>query len=348
MTAPARPATELLSIQYLRAIAAMLIVLYHLHLHFARMGHDGYWPAWLASGVDIFFVISGCIMWITTDERPPTPARFYLKRIVRIVPLYWLLTSFVVLVMLVSPTSLQSLRFELPHVLASYAFLPWTHPVTGLPEPALIPGWTLNYEMFFYAVFGAALPLPPARRLAVVATLLTGLVALGAVLPAGPTAWSFYSAGIMMEFALGMGIGRLAVLGRLPSPPLAWTALVAGLLAIPLATAWGPGLPRLAVWGLPAAAIVLGALSLDRAGGIPSLALPRILGDASYSIYLSHGIVLAAIARLWTQLAPSGSTAGVVMFGVVATAAATAAGVVLFLAVERPLVRRLRPSAAGR
>ena len=59
---------EILSIQYLRGCAALMIVFYHLDLQLNRVGYEGYWPNFLSAGVDVFFVISGFIMWITTAK----------------------------------------------------------------------------------------------------------------------------------------------------------------------------------------------------------------------------------------------------------------------------------------
>ncbi|MGE0717824.1 MAG: acyltransferase family protein [Alphaproteobacteria bacterium] len=336
----------LLSIQYLRGAAAMMVVLYHLHLHFERLGHAGGWPAWLASGVDVFFVISGCIMWITTWDRPAAPLGFYVKRIVRIVPLYWLLTGFMVALLIVAPQLLQSQRLEAGHVAASFLFLPWTHPVTGLPEPVLIPGWTLNYEMFFYAVFGLALLLPTGWRLPAVGGALGALVVLGALLQPASVALAFYTAPIVLEFVAGMMLGRLFTSGRTLPPAAAWTMMTAGWVAIPVASTLLPDAPRFLVWGVPATMIVAGALSIERSRGVAQSPLLRLVGDASYSIYLSHGIVMAALVRAWAAVFPMGSALTVVGFGIAATLAAAAGGIVLYLLVERPLGRAVRPSPA--
>ena len=146
-------ANEIYSIQYLRGIAALMVVLLHVRVQLGRMGYGGYWPEFLMAGVDIFFVISGFIMWVTTFDGSTTPWQFLFRRFVRIIPVYWLLTTTTVAVMLVAPSAVQSGRFDSIHVLSSYLFIPTVHPLTGMMEPVLIPGWTLNYEMFFYIIF---------------------------------------------------------------------------------------------------------------------------------------------------------------------------------------------------
>src|SRR5215470_5579719 len=107
---------EVVSIQYLRGCAALMIVLFHLELQLRRLGYQGYWPHFLDTGVDIFFVISGFIMWITT-AKGMTTLEFYRRRILRIVPLYWFLTSLVLATLIAYPSVMQTGRFDMLHVL---------------------------------------------------------------------------------------------------------------------------------------------------------------------------------------------------------------------------------------
>lgn len=146
------------SIQYLRAAAALMIVFYHLGLPLSRAGHDGPWPEGLARGVDLFFVISGFIMVVATQDSRVGPRLFLLRRFLRIAPLYFSMTAVLLLVAVINPALVQSFRFEWPHVLASFAFWPMTNPATGETTPVLIPGWTLQYEMFFCLLFAIAMP----------------------------------------------------------------------------------------------------------------------------------------------------------------------------------------------
>jgi len=332
----------LLSIQYLRAVASVMVVLFHLAIPLQRMGFAGDAPGWLAGGVDIFFVISGVIMWLTTAGRPMTPQAFYRRRIIRIVPLYWLLTSLLLVILLVYPAALQSARFEPGHTIASYLFLPAHHPVTGLLEPLLIPGWTLNYEMFFYLVFGAALVLPAAARLLAVLAALAALVVAGLVLPTA-SATGFYTRPIILEFGLGMLLGwahgRGFGVGRWTSAAL----VAAGFAVMVLLRADQYDPLRLFFWGLPATLIVAGALSLERAGAVGRAAPALLLGDASYALYLFHGIVLSAAGQAWRLLGLDQLPFGLTGFAILGTAGALAAGIAVHLLVERPVTRLLQP-----
>jgi peptidoglycan/LPS O-acetylase OafA/YrhL len=135
---------DLIGIQYARALAAMMVVVFHLEPQFLRMGFAP--PMWsgLAAGVDIFFVISGLIMWLTTCDRTISPLAFLGRRMARIVPLYWMATSVMVVLMLFVPSAIQTGRFDLSHVVASFAFVAWQNPATGVYEPVAAGGGPLR------------------------------------------------------------------------------------------------------------------------------------------------------------------------------------------------------------
>jgi len=142
---PPKGPTALISIQYLRGVAALGVVAWH------AQGQAGLVETRvLQAGIEVFFIVSGYVMWLILTERPASPGTFLMKRIARVVPLYWTLTTIIVIMLLVAPGLLQSTRFDAVHVVMSYLFLPWPNPVAeaGL-KPLMIPGRTLNYEMFF-------------------------------------------------------------------------------------------------------------------------------------------------------------------------------------------------------
>ena len=330
---------KLISIQYLRGVAAMMVVVFHALHETAGLGLPSPSLHILEAGVDIFFVISGFIMFYTTRRGMGT-LEFYRHRIIRIVPLYWVMTSVVVVMMLAAPHLLQSARFDLGHVLASYVFIPWPHPVhPGVMEPALAPGWTLNFEMAFYLLFGLSLLIP--RRAVGLTAMMLVLVAVAASRALGPPAqsiWSFYASGLVLEFGAGILLGM--AFERLP--PLPWpvpAALFAlgwlGILA--QANLESPGPWRALAFGAPALLVVAGAVLLERGRTAPVLPAAVLIGDASYSIYLSHPLVLSAFAQVWRRLGLQHLPLALPLFLVAAGAAAAVAGCVLFRLVERPL-----------
>jgi exopolysaccharide production protein ExoZ len=103
-------------------------------------------------GVDIFFVISGFIMVYTTQSHHVGPFSFFVNRVVRIVPIYWLLTLAVFTLAVIAPHLLGATRAAPSELLKSLLFIPFAKS-NGAVQPILFLGWTLNYEMFFYMLF---------------------------------------------------------------------------------------------------------------------------------------------------------------------------------------------------
>lgn len=331
---------DLVAIQYLRALAAIMVVVFHLVSQLRRMGYSGYWPMGLSSGVDIFFVISGLIMWVTTSGRRIGVLDFWRRRLTRIVPLYWLLSTVAVLVMLIAPHQLQTARFELHHVVFSYLFIPSMHPVLHSLEPIIIPGWTLNYEMFFYLIFGLWLLVPEKFRFAGVGVVILALVMLGVLTNASSVrAEGFYTSSIMLEFLIGIGLGVLItqreVLDRL-KVPLAWLLLAIGLLlAVCLPMAY-PATARVITRGLPSGLIVAATIGLELNQGIGKFRWGHLLGDASYSLYLVQFWTLAAFSLVWNKLFNDGALA-MITYCVCATIGTVIAGVLCHLLIEKRL-----------
>jgi exopolysaccharide production protein ExoZ len=340
-------ANMIVSIQYLRALAAVMVVLFHTASHVDKVHALPGAYAKFAAGVDIFFVISGFIMWQTTANTAATPSGFMRKRLARIVPLYWLATIAMFGMLFVSGTIAEGTTADARHLLASLFFLP--HETPGDPGtyyPVYRSGWTLNYEMFFYIVFSACL-LVKAKTARIAALLLTfaALAAAGRVLaPAGLA--GFYTDTILLEFAAGVLIAAYCA-GERPVPPplLAGAALAAGVagLAFVSASHPAPG-ARVLEWGIPAALILFGAVNLDRNRLAGHVAAFKFLGDASYSLYLTHVFSIGAVAVLWHKLHLSQSVAGMAVFAAVSVLVSLAVAVPVHLLVETPLLSLARGS----
>lgn len=324
------------SIQYARALAALMVVVFHMGGTEYAGRYSGHW---LGSGVDIFFVISGFIMYWTTVDRDVTPAGFIRRRLLRIVPLYWLVTTVMVVLILAVPQVVRSGSFDLSHVVASYLFLPWTHPVLNYPFPVVIPGWTLNYEMFFYVVFAACLALPGRWRPWGLTAALCGLVLAGWIFDPHQVQARFYTSTLLLEFLFGTGIGMLVRRGRLMP-----RALALAIVPVILPALWLlDGMPQQGLtWGLPAAAFVYGVISLERQGLMPRLPLLLLLGNASYSLYLIHPMVLSALDQVLERTGVTAVAAaplpglGLSLVILVVTAIA---GCLCYLWLEQPLGR---------
>lgn len=341
-----RPTGEMVSIQYLRGIAAFMVVLFHLEVQLSKLGYEGYWPQGLAAGVDIFFIISGFIMWVTTAGKAMTPANFWYRRIIRIVPLYWALTTLMIVIGLVAPQLVQVPTGDFGYLAASYFFVPSTNPITGDVKPVVPLGWTLNYEMLFYVIFGLLLLARPIVRFWGTVGVLFILVFGGAFLGLDRhTPIGYFTSGIMLEFAWGMGLGYVAhktgLLSRMPSQ-IGWLFVVLGLAFLAAFSADGSILHRVFISAIPATLVVAGGLVIERNGRLPHIRALHWLGDSSYSLYLSQLISLAAATVVWQKLGLPTTTAGLVAYCVFGTVVAVISGFLTYWLVEKPFLKIFR------
>ncbi|HWO11132.1 MAG TPA: acyltransferase [Polyangiaceae bacterium] len=330
------------NIQALRAAAALLVVFVHLEA-FARVlglpivGHGG---------VDLFFVISGFIMVHTTRARPVGPGPFMLNRLVRIAPIYWLITLAVYAVALVAPSLLQATVADGAQLAKSLAFVPFRKS-NGLVQPVLFVGWTLNYEMFFYALFALGLLFRDRRRGALaVVVALGGLVSVGALLRPESVVAEFYTRPIILEFAAGMALAGLgggarcdSVLGR-RAVGLACALGLGAVVLLPLAF---PAAPRVLAQGVPATLVAACAIVLHHSGVRWSNRWLLGLGNASYSLYLTHPFVTQATQKVAKSIGLSPAVAAV---GALATLALVCViGALTHQWLEKPLTHLAKQRA---
>lgn len=280
----------LYSLQALRAFAAWVVVCHHFMQIFfdfhasSPLGH--LFTDRGAVGVDIFFVISGLVIYLSTRDKAIAPRQFLLQRLLRIVPAYWFYTLLMALLLLVASRWMPHQEFEWRHMLLSLVFVPAENPGGFGLYPTLSVGWTLNFEMFFYALFALAFFVRQRHQLVLITlALLLASEVLGRL----GVLSHFYNNDIIYEFLLGIGIGVLYRRG-----------LVREGLWLPLAVLAAAGYAiyqmdassRLLHWGLPSALIVLSFIALE-----PYFSGNRVLkmlGDCSYSVYLIHVLVLWA------------------------------------------------------
>jgi exopolysaccharide production protein ExoZ len=323
---------DLSSIQYLRGIAAMMVVLVHADFQLSRMGLE-FGLEKLASGVDIFFIISGLIMWISISRSPDrTAVQFFRDRIVRIVPLYWGATFAIAAIAVVAPRLMQSTQFDVPLLVASLFFVAWPNPLTGGYEPLVVMGWTLNLEMFYYLLIALAMTLTRdlASRFALLVGLVVAAVAALSLLPALPGALRFYGNNIILEFAFGHGLGWVWLNRRPVAGPVWWGVCLAGF-ALLLIQPFPASTPHALGIGIPATLVVAGAVFAPPFRS----ALLLQLGDSSYSLYLSHAIVLSALAQVWRQIDLSALPP--LVFVLVAIGTSVLAGWIIYRVVEVPI-----------
>ena len=336
---------KLTNIQALRACAALMIVVYHCAIETARLsaaaGGDKLFNEvpW-GEGVPIFFAISGFIMVVTTSGGRVTPLEFWRRRIVRVVPLYWLLTLLMVAVALVAPGLFKTLKVQASTLVQSLLFIPhFSQSFPGIVWPLLVPGWTLNFEMFFYLVFGLVLFLPERRRLLPLVAFFVALTAIGLVFgPFASAAAQTYTHPMLLEFAAGASIGAWWLSGRwrLPSST-SWLLIGAGFVLLLLRDREPLGTSTQIVG---AVLVVVGALDARFAEWKSPLL--QALGDSSYSLYLTHIFTLGALRVVWGHVLTAPPTlAATIVFMLLSLVVCAAAGWLLYRWVEAPLLARL-------
>ncbi|NNM71272.1 acyltransferase family protein [Enterovirga aerilata] len=328
----------ILSLQYLRGLAALAVVYFHIETQIVRIGGEiAPFGSLGRFGVDVFFVISGIVMWITTVRSQPTATEFLARRMARIAPLYWALTLAVVAVALLAPGAMRSTVVDGPHMIASLLFLPWPHPLGHGLSPVLIPGWTLLYELAFYLVFSQCLRTDEKRRPWTVLAILSAIAALGFA-PDLPDAIRFYSDPIILEFGAGVVIGWLFTTAARPSRALSLLCLASGLMLAILFTVRPVPLHVLAIGG-PVALIVAAFVLWEKSNGVPEIPSLNWLGGVSYSLYLTHILVLPVVRAIWSGFGISSGAVASAAFYVVSIVSSLVVAHLVWKFVEMPLTR---------
>lgn len=330
------------TIQYLRALAATAIVVYHSLVHIAEQNAG--WPTGyvLQSGLDLFFVISGFIMWSTTANATTTPSQFLYRRAMRIVPIYWLATLAMFAMPFISRTISGGTVQDLWHLIGSLLFIPHEAPNDpGRYYPVLVTGWTINFEAYFYGLFALALlVVDRTRRFLAIITCLAALVCIGSVSPNQAISWS--TSPLMLEFGLGLVIAWLYAGGR-ASPAIIACAIVTGclLFVAQISDANALEVSRFLRFGLPSALLVSVAIVVDRHVARPVHVL-RFLGDASYSIYLMHLFTVGAVAAVWYRLGLWHVSGGILAYLIVSVLVSLCFAAISYILLERPIWRWAR------
>jgi len=343
------------SIQVLRAIAAILVVLYHaqdyLTKYKLKYGID---DAWLnlvdhlrigQCGVDIFFVISGFIMALITNDlhkHKGAIKNFCVKRLIRILPIYWLYTFIMIFAFIFfQQLSYSGRSFKLNEAMLSLLLIPYS-PVESISSPLLVPGWTLSYEMYFYALISIGLLF--SRKQFIIGLGILFLITTiifpqrhGPIsnLTSNPILWEFYAGSLLFEFYKT----SKSLSGIFSICLLIFAITILGLIT------WSSSSKALSLrciyFGVPALIIVTSFLFLEKTTGYRVPNFLTFLGDSSYSIYLSHALTLPVIRVIFPmvglhQILPP--DVQIIIFTVIGVAC----GCILYVIIEKPLLSFLK------
>lgn len=328
-------------IQYLRGLAAVFVIIYH-SLMMAAVAP--YFQNPIGDfGVDIFFVISGFVMWVATDNKKNGTLHFWWARILRVAPLYWFFTLLIISAALLLPSLFFNSRGIDPvFILKSLLFIPAQNPDVGDVTPVYTIGWTLIYEMFFYLLFGFGLLIGDMRkRFIFIVVLFSGLALCGMLGEFKDPVLATYTGPIILEFSGGVVLGyfrqHLFNLGPKVGAGLVMAAL-ASLLFVHADQS-----SRFWLYGVPSLALVSGVVVLEKYIQSNVKKIPLFLGEVSYSLYLSHPISqrvwYVVFIMLFGQIASKevaiAYASGSVVVGILG-------GVICYLVVEKQLLRLAR------
>lgn len=264
------------SIQYLRAIAVFFVLLVHTTTEFGVIG------------VDIFFVISGLIMMHILNTRDVSAKDFFIARFLRIAPLYYtMMTVTLIIGMAYEPT--------IKHIIESFLFLKlhWHRPI-------LTVGWTLEFEFLFYmSIVFVLLFTSNSKKLYIYTTilLLIGTILVDIIIyPQG-------AYGYFIEFWYGMTIYYLIQKISIKSNSVLIGGLiigfVAGYFSMYTHDESNRAYLRFLTYGIPSFLIVFFALMYEKKNKLRKIKWLMLIGNASFSIYLSHLITLHLYYRIF-------------------------------------------------
>ena len=335
--------TKINNIQILRAFAAIAVAVTHTGFVFPYLKPVG------TFGVDVFFVISGYVMARICE----TNSRFFFRRrVLRIVPPYWVATILLFIFTYYFPTLLQATRAVPSELIKSLLFIPFEKS-NGLIQPLLFVGWSLNYEMFFYVVLGISLIVYRRGAVWLTAALVILTIVTCSQFDDRSVIARFYSRDISLEFVLGLisyylcqsVSERLAVRFRLPLLVLLIVSMFGLVLFEGLAT--HTDAPRFLTTGGLSFLLVSSSALLSRAGWDTNATWAVLVGDASYVLYLIHPYCEFFISRVigrhfrWLNIA---SAPGMLFTVTLVVLAAIAVHVKL----ERPTIAFLNRHFGGK
>lgn len=325
----------MIHIQILRGFAAVSVVIFHCIGNVRHYtGEEEHWLLQLfrhgGSGVDLFFVISGFIIYHSTHRSDASRSQFLSRRLKRIVPIYWIFTAVFLLAVFAFP-SIATKASDVTGLrgLESLLFLTFA---SGTP-PIIYVGWSLEFEVFFYLV--VALLLQRSERMWSDIVYLFSALAILHFLPAVKTltpVHGFFTNPRILEFCYGILAAQLFA-RRAPIGPVAVAA--AATLAVVILDESS----ELVVTGLPSALLVYLAARWSARDRCPS-GLERIgahIGDASYSIYLVQVFVIAAVFKTFGRLHPPIDVLILAEAGL-----SILAGYMIFRLLEKPLLAAMK------
>jgi exopolysaccharide production protein ExoZ len=340
-----RVSTKINNLQAVRAFAALAVVFFHTGFVFPGVHPFG------SAGVDIFFALSGYIMARICEK---DPSFFLRRRIIRIIPPYWVLTVLLFLAAKAVPDLMGSTTASIAELFKSLFFIPFIKD-HGIIRPVLFVGWSLNYEMFFYVAIALSLFLVRKRALLLASAIILGLHFIAFAFPFHNAMLQFLRADYILEFPLG-ALAYYAARAVSEERARSWRVASALLMAaavtgLSLMQLYRPVFHPIILRDLLSASagtlIVFSASLLSQGGWDTRFAPLVLLGDASYVLYLVHPYCEYTLQRAIVPHLPA-LRIDAPLGCIVAIAASVAVALLLHLYAELPALAFLNRRFGGR
>ncbi|MCC5657529.1 acyltransferase [Nostoc sp. XA010] len=300
-------------LQVYRGIAALMVILHHgdgivsrelqqNNLYLLQIFHFG----WI--GVDFFFVLSGFIIFYIHQSdigKPDKFTPFVFKRFIRVYPLYWSILGIKILVSLFNTGKDNIYQRSADEIIKAVLLLPQDRSI--LESSFIGVSWTLCYEVFFYCIFGFLILKNTKIYQAIISAWIIGIILnLFNVLPIGKSFLpNFIFSPHNLEFVLGCLAAYTIYKYQFKFGASLIYASIFLLMVSVINTKYGEfnvsGISALVAYGIPFTLLIIGSVHLEVSKAINVSPILIYLGNASYSIYLTHGFFLSNISKIFNK-----------------------------------------------
>ena len=338
------------SITLLRGVAALLVVIYHACEYTRTHGFPELSNMFRfgAFGVDIFFIISGYVMMLSIEKSKGrhaahTAIDFFIRRIIRIAPIYWIGTITLYLIYVIQPEKFHQFSATPDQFIRSILFLP-IKTSTSTINPILSQGWTLYHELFFYFVLFFLIIVRSKINIkyAAPAAIIIICATLNTLMTETKIEWiELISSPMNMEFAFGCMLFNAS--NKITNRnniiiPIALFSIAATIILLNPDQSAHKGFERVIYWGIPATLIFAAAIAKNSTHKYETL-FCKYAGDPSYSIYIFHGLAFSATDLVLNKMHLKGELSAGAMI-ILMTVGATLSGNVINRLIERPLTQK--------
>lgn len=290
---------KIYSLQILRAIAAWLVVYHHYMQIFHNFEYNNFAGEFFTSrggfGVDLFFILSGFVMYAVSQRPSVTCYSFFISRVMRVLPAYWFYSTVLLVLVFFIPSSFSYTSYTLPSLIESYLLVPSENPSGLGVYPFLTVGWTLIFEFVFYSILTLSIAVSKRKSFYLCSAIIFILIFS---FPKGLLYGEVLTDYKLIQFIAGMLLAWL-ITGGVVKKYFRISIKLQILLSLVISTFLISGVVEFGFVQktVAAAAIVYGLVLLDNEYTSNNRLYSFLVknGDYSYSIYLSHALVLGVL-----------------------------------------------------